>query len=456
MHSMQKSYIHEIMNYRDFFKGESRSVLIKKNIVGSFLIKGWSCIIQFLLVPITLRCLNQYEYGIWLTINSILLWIDMFDIGLGNGLRNKLAEATANDDKKKSRILVSTAFSTLCLIILPVVSIIIACIYYFDCYGLLNIDENIVPDINGILSISVALVGATFIMKIIGNIYLAMQLPAISNLLVVSGQTISLIVMFFLTFLDIHSLKIVAIVYTASPLLVYIISYPITFTRYKYLRPSLSLFDKKELKGLFSISVLFFIIQVAGLVIFASSNILISKILSPSEVTVYQITYRYFSLIIMITTIIAAPVWSATTDAYIKNDWKWINGIEKKLRKVFYLSVVAIIIMLVLSSSFYKIWVGNIKIEIALSAAMAIYTLIIVYSTCYSNILYGIGKIKLIMIITLLEAIIYVPLAIYMGERLGLIGIVVALIIVNSLCAITNKIQYIKLSTNSARGIWNK
>lgn len=88
---------------KKIFNGNERTVLIKKNIAGSILIKGWNCIVQLLLVPITLNCLNQYEYGIWLTINSILLWIDQFDIGLGNGLRNKLAEALAKGDKGKSQ-----------------------------------------------------------------------------------------------------------------------------------------------------------------------------------------------------------------------------------------------------------------------------------------------------------------------------------------------------------------
>ena len=46
-------------------------------------------------MPITLNCLTQYEYGIWLTINSVLVWIDSFDIGLGNGLRNQLTKSIA-------------------------------------------------------------------------------------------------------------------------------------------------------------------------------------------------------------------------------------------------------------------------------------------------------------------------------------------------------------------------
>ena len=61
--------------------------------------------IYLLLVPITLGYLNPYEYGVWLTLNSILVWFNSFDIGLGNGLRNKLTIALAENDLKKRSML---------------------------------------------------------------------------------------------------------------------------------------------------------------------------------------------------------------------------------------------------------------------------------------------------------------------------------------------------------------
>lgn len=445
------------MSIKKMFNGDARTALIKKNIAGSLLIKGWSCIIQFLLVPITLKCLSQYEYGIWLTINSILLWIDQFDIGLGNGLRNKLADSMARGDKKKAQVFVSSTFAALFVIVIPIVLFSMTLIHTTDMYSLMNIKKEFVPNLDGILIISVALIGSTFIFKFIGNVYLGLQLPAINNLLIVSGQTVSLIGIFILSRIDNHSLLNVAVIYTASPLLIYLLSYPITFTRYKYLRPSIKYFDKRELKGLFSLGIKFFIVQIAGLVIFASSNILITKILSPSEVTTYQISYRYFSIVIMLFTLISAPLWSATTDAYAKKDWKWISKTERKMKKTMFFFMAATLLLLLLSENFYSCWVGDgIKISYHLSLLMAVYTGVLVYSTCYSSFLFGMGKIHLITIMTVTEAVLYIPLAILLGKHLGLQGIVASLILVNALCLVCNKVQFTKLSRNTASGIWNK
>lgn len=52
--------------------------------------------------------------------SSIIGWFGFFDIGLGNGLRNRLAEALAKEDLKLARIYVSTTYAILSLIILGV------------------------------------------------------------------------------------------------------------------------------------------------------------------------------------------------------------------------------------------------------------------------------------------------------------------------------------------------
>jgi len=73
-------------------------------------LKGISIGISLLLVPLTLNYLDKEGYGLWLTLSSIVSWFSLFDIGLGNGFRNKFAEATAvkNDDLAKTYV--STTF----------------------------------------------------------------------------------------------------------------------------------------------------------------------------------------------------------------------------------------------------------------------------------------------------------------------------------------------------------
>lgn len=437
--------------------GDSRTRLLKRNILGSFVIKGWSCVVQFLLVPVTLGCLNQYEYGIWLTINSLLVWIDQFDIGLGNGLRNRLAESLAHDDRDRARRQVSTTFGMLILVMLPLLGIGLLLLGVTDCYSWLNVDATLVPHLQGLLMMCLALVCSTFVFKFIGNVYLGLQLPAINNLIVVTGQTVSLAAIAVMALMDVHSLTAVAVAYTLSPLAIYLLSYPITFTRYRYLRPSLRLFSREELRGLFGLGLKFFLVQIAGMVLFATSNIIISNLFSPADVTPYQISNRYFWVLMMIFTVISAPLWSATTDAHTRGDWDWIRHMMQRMRQIMLVFFGVLVVMFFAAPYVYKIWVGTeVVIPTELSLLMAVYVAVLIYSTCYSNVLFGIGKIRLITIVTVLEAIAYIPLAIFMGRRLGVVGIIAALVLVNLACAVVNRIQFTKLERGHDSGIWGK
>ena len=88
----------------------SRNRKIVINVVASFAVKLLTILISLIIVPLTLTYLSSYEYGVWLTISSVLSWLDFFDVGLGNGLRNKLSESLAFGDIRSSRTYVSTTF----------------------------------------------------------------------------------------------------------------------------------------------------------------------------------------------------------------------------------------------------------------------------------------------------------------------------------------------------------
>ena len=446
------------MRIVNFFRGDKRMSLIKKNIASALLIKGWSCLIQFLVVPLSLNCLTKYEYGIWLTINSLLLGIDAIDVGLGNGLRNRLAQMMANGDKESARKQVSTTFFLLIIIIVPVVLLFVLFVELFDCYTLFNVDKCMIPNYELILKSSVVIMGGTFIFKFIGNMYMGLQLSAINNLLVVIGQTLSFIALTVIYILGIKDLLSVVLVYTLSPLFVYIAAYPITFYgRYSFLRPSFNTFDSNSIWIILSLSLKFFVIQITGLLLFMSSNVILSVVLSPSEVTLYQVSYRYYSLQYVLFSIVALPFWSATTDAYSKGDWKWIKDAMRKIKKLLISCAILAIVMLACSDFFFNLWVGDkVVVPFALSLLMVIYCFLLVVSNIYSIFLFGIGKIYLMVISSILSVLVFIPLQYISCMYYGIYGLVTTLIVVTIATIAVNYLQYDKLSNNKASGLWNK
>ena len=76
---MLKEFIKNIFNLK---QGEKRSIKARKNILSLFGVKLVSVPISFIMVPLTLGYVNEETYGIWLTLSSIVAWINFFDIGI--------------------------------------------------------------------------------------------------------------------------------------------------------------------------------------------------------------------------------------------------------------------------------------------------------------------------------------------------------------------------------------
>ena len=79
-------------------------------------------------------------------------------------------------------------------------------------------------NLGSVIVIVVATVCLTFVFKLIGSIYMAHQLPAVNNLLTFLGSFVSLIVIAILKQTTDGSLKEVAITFTASAALIYILA----------------------------------------------------------------------------------------------------------------------------------------------------------------------------------------------------------------------------------------
>ena len=437
---------------------QDRSRYLYANIAASFLIKGWSAVVVLLQVPATLHCLGNYQNGIWLTISSLLLWIDNMDIGLGNGLRNKVAEYMAHGETERTRRLVASTFGLLTCIVIPVLLVLLLLIAVCDPYGVLNAEPSQVDHLEQILMVTVTLVCSSFIFKLIGNFYMGMQLPAVSNLMIALGQTLALIGTYVVLWSGSHSMMHIALVNTAAPLLVYLLAYPITFYyKYPQLRPALSLIRLKEAKEVVDMGVQFFIMQLSSVVLFMTSNLLISKLFTPAMVTPYQITYRYFSVLLVVFTVICMPFWNATTDAYERNDIEWIRNATRKLRLMTIGIVVTMVVMVVISPWVYDIWIGDVTIDMKMSIVMAAYIFILIYSMRYSYFINGIGKLWLQQVFTVSAAIIFIPLAYTVAHwSHDIIWFVAVMCLVNIPGLVVNRIQFGKLINGQATGAWNR
>lgn len=438
-------------------KADHRSAKAYKNIIALFVLKGTNIAIGLVLVPLTLHYLDTTRYGIWITLSAIFGWFSLFDIGLGHGLRNRLAEALAMNNIRKARVYVSTTYASLILIFFVVFLIFMGLNRFIDWTKILNTDDSFRHELSLLAAFVFFFFCMRFITQLITSIALAKQEPAFSQMLDVSGRVVSLAAIYLLTIFTEGNLLYLGITLTATPVFVITILSIIVFNgRYSDLKPSIKLVEFKELRYILSLGVKFFIIQITAIIFYQTNNIIIAQVFGPEEVTPYSVIYQYLSVILVGFTIVLTPYWSAFTDAYTKLDFAWIKKEVKKLKSLWLLVLVVMFIAIAFSDVVVRLWVGDkVVVNFWLTVTIGIYMLLTAFNNINVSFLNGTGKVRIQLYIALVFSILHIPLAIYFCKLFGIAGIMLSAIINTAFTTIIYEIQYRKLIEQKAKGIWN-
>jgi O-antigen/teichoic acid export membrane protein len=438
----------------------SRTKQIVKHIGWSFLFKVGSVIANFLLVPITINYLSVENYGIWLTLTSFIAWFSFFDIGLGNGLRNKFAEAKALGKYEDAQALVSTAYYTIACISLFLVLVFFILNYFVDWTLVFNTSVDLRAQLSILLPIIFSFFGLQLVVKLITSIYQADQHHSIQDKIQFYGQFSSLLVIWLLTKTSHSSLLLFGSIFSALPVMILVGLNLFAFkTNFSNFKPKFSLWKKKHLKEIMGLGFNFFVIQIAALVLFSTDNFIITRLFSPAEVVPYNVAFKYFSIVTMVYTILITPYWSSFTDAYSKKDFDWIKKSVHTIQKIWFLIPITLFLMTLGANWFYVLWVGDsVIVPIHLSLAMALFVALLTFNMIYVYFINGVGKIGLQLISSVVSMILNIPLSIYFAKYLewGTTGVILATCFCLLYTTALWPIQYKKLVDGKAFGIWNK
>lgn len=445
---------------KKFIGTDSRSKKMYKNTVAMIGIRGVSMILTLISAPIMLHHVDRADYGVLLTLTSIVGWVGYMDVGLGNGLRNKLPEFLAKGDFHSAKKIVSSCYVTLAIYVALIIVIFLMVSPFVDWLGVLNSPTSDAGEIRGLTNVVFIAFCIQFLFGLINSILFAYQMPALQSLFTFVGQFIALIALVIQVYVfDVTSvLQIGAVNSMIPPLVLFLGSIGLFRTKLKEIAPSFKLFEFKSVGSILSLGLKFFVLQMITIVLFQANSIIIARVVSPEAVVEYNLAFKYVSLLTMIFTIVITPVWSATTDAYVRKDFAWINKTISLSRKVCIASIFIGVLMVLASKFVYGIWLGKGTIDINYSTT----SLILLYISfemlykVYGTIINGTGKVFAQIILTGVIAIIYIPLAILLGKLFGLSGVLIANAIVFALNYLWSKVQCNKLISQTATGIWNK
>ena len=255
------------MRVKKLFRNNDNKNLFN-NILFAFIIKGISLCISVFSMPMYIIYFDNNEaLGLWYTLLSVISWILICDLGLGNGLRNKLTEALVLKDEPLCRKMISSTYGMLIVIILPISIIGSILVSSIDLNQFFNISEHVISNETLCKAFVILFVGicVSFILKTINSIIYAIQKSSVNNFLSLITSVIPLVYIAIFKGDNIESnlisLSYVHIFAVNIPLL---FSTVIMFSRkeLKQCKPSFKYADKSIAKTMFSLGMNFFIAQV--------------------------------------------------------------------------------------------------------------------------------------------------------------------------------------------------
>lgn len=398
---------------------------------------------SFLAIPLMIGYLGQEQFGVWSTLLTVMSWVVFFDLGVGNGLRNKVAESLAKNERGEAARYIASGYTLIGLIALALWALVTAVSFFIPWQAVFNTQSISEATLRNTVQIAVFFIVLNFWIGLIGALLGAVQKTSVIAL----GQLISNVavlgLVYVLTKTTDASISRLALVYGLS-LAAANISLSLWFyRRYPELRPRAYL-NKQHTHPLLHVGLQFFTIQLAVLVIFTTDKMLITQLFGPQYVTQYEVVFKLFSVINFVHALVSGPLWSAYTDAYHRGDFAWIENMLRKQMMIFG-GIVAMVIALCLSARpIIAVWVGSdLIVSLPLIITMGIFVLISTWNNIFAMLVNGIGRIRLQLYTAIVAMLVNIPLSIFLAKYfgLGLSGIVLGTICCLLLAAVVLPIQ---------------
>ena len=397
------------------------------NIVMNYGLRGLGILLGLLHTSLVLGYLGHSLYGTWATISSIASWINFGDLGIGNGLRNQLAVAVAEEDELKQKRLIITAGYTLTKV---------AVVLFFLLTGvtefmfLMNIMD---PSLRLPMCITNAFFCAELVFGVARSSAYGFQMSWLTSLAQTGTVLLRIVGIVLLTWVtSAPSLVPFSLMSGICGILGNVIIIVIMFKKVKWKeRTPLRKCNYPEYgKTISSLGIQFFVLQIACLILYSTDNVIINKLISSEAVSEYSLITKIYTTGENLFSIILISLWSAVTYAMAQGNYDWIKKSIRKLLVVWVLFSCGVVIVSLGLNFIMQLWLGEnaVRYDTPIIVLFALYTITGTFGSIFVNVTNGLGRLKVQMHFAIVEAIVNIPLSIFFATtcNMGVFGVKLA------------------------------
>lgn len=401
---------------------ERQSSQIIKNVLMNWTAFAATIAVGFLMSPFLVRHLGDSVYGVWVLVGSLAGYLGLLDFGITPSTVKYVAEYRALGDQKSINRLVTTSLTIYSLIgwLTLAVSVVVALFFnkVFDTPLSFSTAATVVM-LTG-LNLAITFPASVFVGILRGyQRYDLDSAVTTVSILVRSALTVVLILKGY----GIVSLAIIAFTFDMLRLAC------LAYWAYR-LNPALEIrrayFDQAQLKKLSGYSLYAFLMIIGKRLIFFTDAIIIAIFMPVAAITLYSIANRLVTYLLQISETMGVLT-PAASDLGARDDRAAIK--EMLVVSTKYLLLIALpvaCVFFVLGDAFIGLWMGDEYTSSAvILSVLTVAVLAHLLEMPAHTILLGLGKHKVVALLTLAQAAANLALSLALVKPYGLLGVAI-------------------------------
>jgi O-antigen/teichoic acid export membrane protein len=431
---------------------------LSRNIMLSATIKAFNILFVILIVRRSIDVLGVESYGIWTAIASISTWISLLDVGVGNGLRVELRRCFIEKDWREARTLMNTAYTFIGVLSVVVLGLFFLMWLYVDWVAFFNLKSYAVQNINLMVLIMVVGLILQLVFSLIQPVLNANLHSGVEGSFLAISNCLIFCYLLFSDKKDINLMQY-AVLSAFLPVVAYLGFSIFYYVRYvPQLIPNFKETNFEKIKPILLVSGKFFFMQMSSVLMYQMTSFLIIRYFTPTEVAEYNVAFRYFNLFYIVFMTVLGPLWSLTTDAYLKGDIEWIIKTVKKYVALLTVVYLGLIIGYLIRDFAFKLWLKDVYVSPKIAFYVALYMGVMSWNSIFLYVVTGAGKIQVQFMLALVTIVLYFPLTHFLVKILGwgIDGIFIGNIMILLMSSVFIPLQTYYLLKTDKKGIWAK
>jgi O-antigen/teichoic acid export membrane protein len=402
--------------------GPSAAPGLKSGIRGGYLNLAVTWLVQALLVPLLLGRLGRDAYGLYATLTSVVGYFALLTFGSALTVPRYVADHAARGDREALSGFVSTYFA------LHLAIAGVGALAGWALAPLIGAHLAVPPGLGPLVEPAWRLVVGGWALGLSAGLFQSFLVGlgdvALSNL-VNSVRTVLTLAVAFAVLSSGGGLAELLAALLAASLLGSVLAFALLRARHPEIRISLSLARRATLSATARPAALFFLMQIAALVVTGTDNVIISVFLGVGHVAAYAVAFQLWSLAL-------AMLWSGT-DALLPFFTRWdVQDERARLRQAYLAAtrysfagaVLAAIVLAAFGDSVVRWWVGGaLTVPPGVLATFAAMLLTAAPIHTAALVLTGLGKHRPAALGGAAEATLNLALSLALVRPLGVLGV---------------------------------